>query len=119
MSLENTSYRSGAQVMPQLEQLPMDLVITPAFVLFRLTHNQGLKLRRYTMSAWISFSSEGPFATHQFSMQAKDFVWLEYQHILIEVVPCVFCGVTEFVYQGCQDDSFWIRYSCRRLYFAL
>ena len=101
MSLENTTYRSGAQVMTQLEQLSMDLVVPQACVLFRQTHDQRFQFRRYLRPAWVSFSSEGPFATNQFSMPAKDCVWLEDQHNLIEVVPCVFCGVTEFVCQGC------------------
>ena len=105
--------------MTQLEQLSLDLVVPPAGVLFRQTYDQRFQFRRYPRPAWISFSTEGPFATDQCSMPAKDCVWLEDQHNLIEGVLCVFCGVTEFVCQGCQDDSFWIRYSWRRLYFAL
>src|SRR4030066_2251469 len=103
LALEDTSYRSGAQVMTQLEQLPMDLVITPACVLFRQTHNQCLKFRRYTGSAWISFSSEGPFATHQFSMPAKDCVWLEDQQDQLESLAGIISGLLVHIRQGCQN----------------
>jgi hypothetical protein len=34
------------------------------------------------------------------------------------VVHCAYCGVTEFVGQGCHDDSFWISYSWWRLNFG-
>jgi hypothetical protein len=84
MSLENTSYRCRAQVMTQLEQLSLELVVPPAGVLFCQTHDQRFQFRRYLGPAWNSFSSEGPFATDQFWMPAKDCVWLEDQHNLTE-----------------------------------
>jgi hypothetical protein len=85
----------------KLEQLSLDLVIAPMRILFRQTHNHSFKFRRYTEPAWISFSSKGPFATHQFSMSAKDCFRLEDQEELMEMLARTICGLIELSGQGC------------------
>ena len=62
MALEDIADGRASNVIPQLEQLPVDLAVAPAGVLLRQLHKQRFELRSNRRPSGGDVTIEGPLA---------------------------------------------------------
>ncbi len=81
MASEDVSHARSADRVTKLEQLPLDLAVTPSWVLLG---QPNYELCQLNCNAWSANPSKGPFSSDQLSVPVKDCVGLEQQDDFIQ-----------------------------------